>query len=106
MTNPPNIRNFSAWINKQPPGPFKTIVIGEVETPSSVNVPILAARPPSSALDKVLKLDLSIQNMGGIGTQAFQYHDARFEIEATQYQTVEIYWGGELLTTLKVSSVS
>jgi hypothetical protein len=106
MSNPPNIRNFSAWLNRQPPGPSKTIVIGEVETPSSIEVPILAAKLPSSALDGVLKLDLSIQNTGGIGTQAFQYHNARFETEANQYQSVEIHWDGELLTTLMVSSVS
>ncbi|WP_390912434.1 hypothetical protein [Pseudosulfitobacter sp. SM2401] len=105
MKNPPPIRDFSAWVNLQRPGPFKIIVTGEVETKSSADLPHLSPNAAPRTSSSTLELDLSIRNTGGIGTQAFQYHDARFEGPANsgQYTKVLILWQGDILCELDVS---
>lgn len=102
----PNIRNFDAWINLQPPGPFELIVVGEVETKSSADIPVLTPDDDGGA-GKTLRLVLTIKNTGGIGTQAFQYRDARHEQQAQQgeFTQVDILWLGVVIATLPVREV-
>ena len=107
MSLPPETRSFSAVINLQPPGPSQLIVTGDVETPSSADLPHLspndAPRNPASTLE----LDLTIRNSGGIGTPAFEFHPVRFEAPAVaaQYKHVVILWCGSVLLRLDVDEV-
>lgn len=105
MSQPPRTRNFSSWINLMPGSPPTLHVVGEVETPSSNQVPALTVSDDSPS-SGTLHLDLSIHNTGGIGTPAFQFRNVRFEqpSSAGQYTSVVIFWNGEELMHLPVTS--
>lgn len=106
MSQPPRIRNFNSWINLMPGTPTQLFVTGKVETPASNKQPrlVVSANTPPNG---VLHLDLSIQDTGGVGTQAFQFWPVRHEQPASQGQYTEasIFWDGEELTRLNVSEV-
>lgn len=109
MSQPPNTREFSAWINLMPGAPSKIIVVGEVETSASNKQPSLSVSDRNSPGSSTLHLDLSIHSTGGIGTQAFQYWPARYERPAPQgeFTCVVICWDdGEELIRVPVSEVS
>ena len=105
MSNPPNTKNFRAWINLMPGSPSKLIVVGEVETSASNKKPVLTRAIPQGTVSQVLILDLHIASQGGIGTQAFQFWPVRHEEDANkgQFTQVSIRWDGEPLMNLKVS---
>lgn len=107
MSQPPETRNFNSWINLMPGAPTQLFVTGEVETPASNKQPRLTVssnNPPNG----VLLLDLSIQDTGNLGTQAFQFWPVRYEQPAArgQYTQVAIFWAGEELMRLDVSEVN
>ncbi|GAA6177665.1 hypothetical protein [Sulfitobacter pacificus] len=104
MSHPPRTRNFKAWANLMPGAPSRLIVVGEVETPASNHKPHLSPSSVSNPQGRLL-LDLSINDTGGIGTQAFQFWPARYESPAGQgeYNEVVILWQGSPLMKLPVS---
>ncbi|MEM6974444.1 MAG: hypothetical protein AAF577_16765 [Pseudomonadota bacterium] len=89
---------FSAWINLQPPGPSKLIVIGKVVTNGGNLVPRLTERVPQGINPTILLLDLRIEDTGGVGTTDVAPRDVRFEKAAGKgaYTSVEIYANGDL----------
>lgn len=106
MSQPPRTRDFNSWINLMPGAPTQLFVTGEVETSASNMQPRLAvssSTPPNG----VLHLDLSIQDSGNNGTQAFQFWPVRHEQPAArgQYTEVALFWAGEELMRLDVSEV-
>ena len=105
MSTPPNTQDFSAWINLQPPGPSNLIVTGEVETPSSTEVPILSETDDPRNPPTTLELDLTIRNSGGIGTPAFEFRPVRFEKPAAagQYDQILVLWQGSVILSTNVS---
>lgn len=108
MSTPPNTQNFSAWINLQPPGPSKLIVIGEVETPSSADIPVLTETDDPRNPSTTLELDLTIRNTGGIGTPAIEFQPVRFEKSASagQYEKVLILWQGSIINSADVGEAN
>ena len=101
----PNTRNWSAWIDLQPPGPPALHVIGEVEVSASNKRPVLREASPQGINPEILLLDLSIQDTGGIGTPAFEYKEVRFDkspVRARQYSTVQIRWEGNDIESVNV----
>lgn len=108
MSNPPppRSRNFSCLINLQPTGAAKLIVTGEIETPSSTEIPHLALNPAERHPDETLELDLTIRNSGGIGTQAFNFKTTRFELsdEPERFQRVLILWQNRVLLRLNINT--
>ena len=107
MSDAPKTRGFEAWINLQPPGPFNLIVKGEVETRAGNILPRLTRAVPQGIVPTQLILDLSIEDTGGVGTQAFDYRPVRYEeqAEAGDFDSVAIRWGGDIIETLKVNEV-
>lgn len=102
-----NIRNFSAWINLQPPGPFELIVKGEVETDAANMVPKLACAQPQGINPQHLILDLGIVDTDAFDTQNVAFRPVRYEKPASSgdYTSVEIRRNGTILQSLKVSEV-
>lgn len=104
----PEMSDFSAWINTQPPGPFKLIVKGKVVTNAGNLLPELSERVPQGINPRILILDLSIKQSGGAGTADVAPRDVRFDKPADkgQYSHVEIHFDGELCQTLEVGEAS
>lgn len=100
----PDTSAFSAWIDLQPPGPSKLIVIGKVVTNGGNLVPQLTERVPQGINPTILLLDLTIEDTGGVGTTDVAPRDVRFEMAADEgaYSSVEIYAGGDLCETITV----
>lgn len=107
MNCAPNIREFNAWINLQPPGPSKLLVVGEVETNSGTMLPSLTRAAPQGINPQQLILDLTIADTGGIGTQDVNFRRARYEEEASagQFTSVAIRWNGDIISILNISEV-
>ncbi len=104
----PNTRNWSAWENRQPPvDPAATpfIVTGEVETNNGAIVPELKPAVPQGINPKILILELSLRNTGGVGTTDINYRKARWEtkVRQGQYISVEISWEGESVGSATVT---
>lgn len=101
MGSAPAIRDFSSWLDLQS---SKVIVIGAVETPASNQRPELNVSEATDVSGAILKLELSIRKTGGIGTQAIQFHPARFERPTDQnlYAMVQIRWQGQVLTEVDI----
>ena len=108
MSTPPRTKDFSAWINLQPPGPSNLVVTGEVETPSSTDIPVLTETEDPRNPPTTLELDLTIRNSGGIGTPAFEFQSARFEKPASksEYDRVLILWQGSIINSVDVGEVN
>lgn len=98
----PEMFDFSAWINLMPPGPSNLIVVGKVVTTAGNLQPKLTERSPQGINDKIL--DLTIEQMGDVGTADVGPRDVRFEKSAGQgqYDAVEIYFEGALCKSLDV----
>ncbi|NKB20298.1 MAG: hypothetical protein GKS01_07095 [Alphaproteobacteria bacterium] len=96
--------DFSAWINLMPPGPSQLIVVGKVVTNGGNLQPKLTERVPPGINPVILMLDLTIEKTGNVGTEDVAPRDVRFErpAEQGQYETVEIYFEGELCQSLDV----
>ena len=106
MSQPPRTRDFAAWINLMPGSQPTLFVKGEVETSASNNQPMLM-QSSGVVPAGTLRLELTIQNTGGIGTQAFQFWPTRYDQAASRgaYSRVVILWDGEEIMTLPVSEV-
>lgn len=104
MSQPPNTRSFRAWINLMPGSPSILVVTGEVETSASNNKPVLTQSNQSGSAG-TLVLDLTIQNIGGMGTQAFQFWPVRFDRPAAQgeFSRVVILWDAQAIMTIPVA---
>ena len=105
MSNPPRTKDFSASINLLPGTTTNIIIVGEVETGASTKLPVLKRADPQGIVGAHLLLDLSVQDNGGTGTQAFQFRSVCHEEEASQgqYSKVEIRWMNEILLSLEVT---
>lgn len=103
----PDVSDFRAWINLQPPGPSKLIVIGKVVTNGGNFVPRLTERVPQGINPTILLLDLTIENTGGVGTTDVAPRDVRFEKAAGKgaYTSVEIHADGDLCQTIIVDEI-
>lgn len=102
---PPPNRGWAAWENRQPPGPPRLHVIGEVETTNSAIVPILSAKNPDGHL---CMLELEIVDTGENGSTDVSYRKARYSqpVRLAQFTEVRIVWQGTLLIALPVRIVS
>ncbi len=105
MSSSPKTQKFSAWINLMPGTDSKIIVVGEVETSASNNLPVLTRTDPQGIIPEHLLLDLSIIEAGEDGTQDIRFRPVRYEEPASQGQftTVSIQWMGEVILTLDVT---
>lgn len=103
----PELSDFSAWINLQPPGPSKLIVVGKVVTNGGQLQPKLTERVPQGLNPTILLLDLTIVDTGGVGTADVAPRDVRFEKPASEgeYKQVEIHFDGQLQLSLDVTEV-
>ena len=101
----PNTKDFSAWINLMPGTEPKLIVTGRVETNSGSLQPHLVEADPQGINPKILLLNLTIVDSGGIGTADINYRDTRFEKPAVkdQYIDVEVIFEGKSCVSMKVS---
>ena len=106
MTKVPNTRNWKAWENRQPPGPPKLLVTGEVETTSTNQTPHLAEASPQGINPEILLLDLTI-TASGIGNDVMGWKEVRFEKQVSkgQYTSVDIHADGEGVGSAKVEIV-
>lgn len=104
MSNPPNTKDFAAWINLMPGSPSRLYVVGKVETNAQNLVPRLTRTVPQGTNPTILFVDLTIVP-DGIGPQVVSYQDVRYEETATQgqYSEVAILWEGEPMLCLQVS---
>jgi len=104
MKTPPS-RKWTARIDLMPVKPPTLHVLGEVETSAANHVPKLTEASPQGINEKILILDLDIVDTGGIGTQDFQYRDARFDkpVERAQYTHVEIRFHGSFVVVIEVT---
>lgn len=100
----PELSEFSAWINLQPPDPSRLIVIGKVVTNGGDLQPKLKERVPQGVNQNILLLDLTVEQTGKPGTDDIAPRDVRFDKPAGQgaYKQVEIYFEGERCLTLEV----
>lgn len=99
----PRNRNWSAWIDSQPPGPPRLHVTGEVEVSAGNKEPLLRERQPQGINPAILILDLEIHDTGGIGTQAFQFKTVRFHkpsVAPGSLSMIEIAWEGSTIVTI------
>jgi hypothetical protein len=106
-----NSRNWAAYENRQPPfdpSAVQFYVIGQVETTNSAKKPILRRAIPQGFNPKILILNLTIEDSGGIGTTDINYRDTRFDdqIGEGQYSDVQIMYESELQAATPVQVVS
>ena len=103
----PETSDFTAWINLQPPGPSRLIVVGKVVTDGGNLKPKLTERVPQGVNPTILILDLTIEKTNDIGTEDISPRDVRFEKDAKQgeFTKVEIQFEGEPCLDLLVQEV-
>lgn len=103
----PEMSDFNAWIDVQPPGPSRLIVVGKVVTNGGNLVPHLSERGPQGINPAILILDLTISDTGGVGTSDVAPRDVRFEKAAKKgdYDNVDIHFEGESCLILNVKIV-
>jgi len=105
-----NTRNWQAFEDRQPgtsaQNPF--YVIGEVETNNGAIQPVLTMAKPQGINDKILILDLTLNNTGGIGTADVSYRPVRYDeqICEAQYTDVQVMYEGEQVAAFEVTIVS
>jgi hypothetical protein len=75
----PNHRTWFAWENRQPVGPTRLHVGGEVETPSAHRIPKLTRANPQGINPKILILNLTIEDSGKGGVELVDYRPAYYE---------------------------
>lgn len=106
--NPPDIEEFHAFENQQPPGPTSFYVIGKVKTHAGNLLPILRDAAAPSLNPTLLLLDLTIEDNGEIGTKDIAFRDARYDHkgEYEGFSQVDILFNGELIVSLTPQIVS
>lgn len=105
----PEIMNFHAYHNTQPPGPGSLYVVGEVETDNGALRPILRKTEPQGISPTILLLTLTIEKTGDTGTKDIAFRDARYDHEGSYdgvYETVEILFEGSSIKTLTPQTIS
>lgn len=70
--------NFSAYIDKQPPGPHKLIVKGTITVPTGGWSASLTPAVPQGINPAIIILDLKLSRPSGDVTQAFKDIEARY----------------------------
>ena len=105
-----NTKDWNAFENRQP-GPSTGnafYVIGEVETNNGRIQPVLTKANPQGVNEKILILDLALEDQGGFGTADIAYRPVRYDeqISEGQYTQVQIMYQGEEVVCIKVSIVS
>lgn len=101
----PNTQTWSAWEDRRPGPPSPRLhVTGEVETTRSSLVPVLTPTVPQGINEKILFLDLTIEDTGGIGTDDVAFRKVAYECDVTegQHTHVEIKWEGVTIVELEV----
>jgi hypothetical protein len=84
--------NFSAWINKQPPGPASLIVNGTITVPTGGWSASLTRAQPQGTNPNILLLDLRLSKPTGTETQVISDITGRYEESppAREYTDVTI----------------
>ena len=103
----PKHRAWFAWENRQPPGPARLHVGGEVETLSAHRIPKLTRAAPQGTNPKILILNLTIEDSGQGGAQVVDYRPAYYE-EPTKpegFTDVQINWDGSVVQMIPVKPV-
>lgn len=101
--NAPRNRNWKAWIDSRPPEPPRLHVTGEVEVSAGNKEPVLTERVPPGINPTILILDLNIRDTGGVGTQAFQFKQVRFDkqdVPPGSLSKIEIAWQGATIVAI------
>jgi len=80
-------------------------VDGKVTTNRSNLQPRLTKTNPQGINTAILLLDLTIVDLGGIGTQDVSLRDVRYEERITrgQYSQVSILWEGNIIENIPVT---
>lgn len=105
-----NTKGWNAFENRQP-GTSKDnafYVIGEVETNNGRIQPVLTKAIPQGINEKILILDLTLEDQGGFGTTDIAFRPVRYDegISEGQYTQVQIMYQGKEIVCLEVSIVS
>jgi hypothetical protein len=103
----PNHRVWFAWENRQPPGPTRLHVGGEVETSSAHRIPKLTRAVPQGINPKILILNLTIEDSGKGGAEVVDFRPAYYE-EPTKlegFTDVQINYSGSAIQMIKVKPI-
>lgn len=102
-----NTRNWSAWENRQPPGPPRLHVTGEVETPSAHKVPRLARAIPQGINPSILILNLTVVETGETAPEVVAFRRVHYQetVEPGKFKQVQINCDGNVIALLEVAIV-
>lgn len=95
-------KNWGAWINRMPPGPASLHVVGNLMLSNPGQVPVLKPATPQGTNERVLILDLTMDQKPGMWPQVILPGQARYD--APNYTTkpphsqVTIRTGGQEIT--------
>lgn len=102
----PKSKNWKAWENRQPPGPPRLHVTGDVETSSTNQTPVLTEAVPQGINPAILILNLTVTSSGA-GNDVMGWKQAKFEKRVTQgqYTNVDIHSDGQSVAVCEVEIV-
>jgi len=97
-------RNWSAWVDLEPPGPKQLHVIGEVRVGTPTTKALLRAHLPPRIDPKFLLLNLVIEPHGGPDVMSWvkTCYEQVLKPKDTEPTSVEILAGGKSVATVPV----
>lgn len=100
----PNTKNWSATLNKMPPGPTSLAVTGEVETTMGGTTVTLSKKVPQGTNPTILLLDLTVKQPE-VGTAVMGWAKPRFDEKpaAAEYKEVHVMYDSAVIEKIKVS---
>ncbi len=99
-------RDWSAWNDLQPPIPDYCHVVGEVCVANPGVDPMLTTTASQPINPNILALELYLCQRPGTWPQVMVWKPVRYEKKIdVPYETVEIWCGGDKLTTIDVIDV-
>ncbi len=101
-----NTRHWYAWNDTQPPKPSALHLIGEVEVANPGVIPTLVPRVPQGFNPRILLLDLHLVQSPGIWPQIVVWKQASHMQIHADYDSVSIFFEGNVIADLPVKRVS
>jgi len=98
-------RDWYAWNNLMPPRPHDFHVIGEVETPTPGVDAQLVPKIPQGVNPRILLLDLLLVQQPGVWPQLVVWKQARYDKVNATYDTVQVFFGNQVIATVAVDTV-
>ena len=98
-------RDWNAWNDLMPPKPDEFHVVGEVQVPNPGVDVLLAPRLPQGINPRILLLDLILIQRPGNWTQLLVWKQARYDKLNAKYESVQIFFGADVIATMPVDIV-